>query len=227
MSRAQNYFAWLHSLVEPHLGRRVLEVGSGLGNFTQLLLDRDLVVGIDSEPDCVASRSRRFAGHTNVVSLQQDVLAPGFLDLGRVYEPDSIACLNVLEHVPDDAAALRSMHAVLPAGGRAVLIVPAFDALYGPTDRNLGHYRRYTKQSFAAIARGAGFAVDRLRYFNVCGFVAWWFNARVLRLGENSAGQIAVFDALIAPIFSKLERLTDPPAGQSLLAVLHKSPESR
>jgi len=144
MKRAARYFEWQFSLAQAQLGARVLEIGCGLGNFTQHLVDHELVVGIDVEPDCIAAHRERFAGKGNLVSLCLDVLSSEFPKL-REYRPDSIACLNVLEHVSDDGAALAHMHAVLPEGGRVVLIVPAFESLYGPIDEKLGHYRRYGK----------------------------------------------------------------------------------
>ncbi len=221
MSRAVNYFAWLHSLAEPHLGRRVLEVGCGLGNFTQRIAKRDLVLGIDTESACIDRHRARFAASPHVLTRQQDILAAGFEELAAPHHPDSIVCLNVLEHISDDAEALRRMRAILPCGGRAVLVVPAFDALYGPIDRALAHYRRYSKPGFTALAQSAGFEVEALRYVNFCGFFGWWAN-RVLKRSEQSATQIAIFDALIAPVFSRLERLAEPPVGQSLFAVLRK-----
>ena len=71
-----------------------------------------------------------------------------FRDLAR-FRPDSVVCLNVLEHIADDRAALGAMSEIVVPGGVIVLLVPAFDALYGPIDRNLGHYRRYRRRSLA------------------------------------------------------------------------------
>ena len=39
MSLAKNYFAWQGRLVRRELGKRILEVGCGLGNFTGMLLE--------------------------------------------------------------------------------------------------------------------------------------------------------------------------------------------
>jgi len=221
MKRARRYFEWQFRLAQAQLGARVLEIGCGLGNFTEHLADREWVVGIDAEPDCIAEHQARFAGRTNVVSLCLDVLSPEFPKL-REHRPDSIACLNVLEHVQDDAGALAHMHAVLPQGGRVVLIVPAFESLYGPIDERLGHRRRYNKKSLTKVAERAEFRPEVLRYMNAVGFFGWWFNAHIAKKTAQSELQIAVFDAVVVPVMSRLERWMEPPVGQSIFAVLHK-----
>jgi SAM-dependent methyltransferase len=221
MKKASRYFEWQFRLAEAQLGRRVLEIGCGLGNFTRHLLDRDLVLGIDVERECIAQRRATFADCPNLVSMCLDVQDRSFLDL-RKYEPDSVACLNVLEHVKDDVLALAHMYTVLSPGGKAVFIVPAFEFLYGPIDERLGHYRRYSKQSMARAAAQAGFHVQTLRYMNAVGFFGWWFNAHVLKKTQQSAAQIALFDSIVVPAMSRVEGLLAPPIGQSIFAVLVK-----
>jgi SAM-dependent methyltransferase len=221
MKRAIRYFEWQFRLAQAQLGARVLEIGCGLGNFTQHLADRELVVGIDIEPECVAEHRARFAGRANLISLCMDVASPEFGKL-REHRPDSVACLNVLEHVCDDAMALANMHSVLPEGGRVVLIVPAFQSLYGPIDRQLGHYRRYSKKTLARLAEQAGFRAEEMRYMNSVGFFGWWFNAHVAKKTAQSELQIAIFDAAVVPLLSRLESWMEPPVGQSIFAVLHK-----
>jgi SAM-dependent methyltransferase len=219
MTRAKNYFAWQSRLVVRELGQRVVEVGCGIGNFTVLLLDRELVIALDREEACVESLRERFPGCPNLYALTCEAGSKTFRDLAR-YRPDSVVCVNVLEHIEDDVAALRAMAEILVPGGVIVLLVPAFDALYGPIDRNLGHYRRYRRGSLAALARAAGLDVRKLHYVNVAGFFGWWVNARVLKRETQSDGQIAIFDRLVVPVFSALEGAVAPPFGQSLLAVL-------
>jgi SAM-dependent methyltransferase len=221
MKRATRYFEWQFRLAEAQVGARVLEIGCGLGNFTQHLAGCELAVAIDVEPDCIAEHRERFAGRPNVVSLCLDVASPEFRKLGE-HRPDSVACLNVLEHVRDDAAALANMYAVLPEGGRVVLIVPAFESLYGPIDERLGHYRRYSKKSLTRVAERAGFRAETLRYMNSVGFFGWWFNAHVAKKTAQSEMQIAVFDALVVPVLSRVEGWIEPPLGQSIFAVLRK-----
>jgi hypothetical protein len=134
-----------------------------------------------------------------------------------------VVCLNVLEHVEDDELALKHMHAVLPDGGRAVLIVPAFASLFGPIDRLLGHYRRYSRGAILRLAGATGFRVTTLHYMNSVGCLAWWANARIFRRIEQSETQIKLFDRWIVPPMRRAEALLPPPFGQSLFIVLEKT----
>src|SRR5271170_1749833 len=131
MSRAKNYFAWQGQLVRREIGRRVIEVGCGLGNFTEMLLDREAVIALDKQESCVERLRRRYSSQQNLQALAFDATDENFSELAR-FRPDSCVCLNVLEHVHDDVAALRNMSSVLSPGGVIVLIVPAFPTLYGP-----------------------------------------------------------------------------------------------
>jgi SAM-dependent methyltransferase len=222
MARAGNYVAWQSRLVHRELGQRVLEVGCGLGNFTGTLLDREAVIAVDMEPRCIERLRRRYAGRHNLHAFVCDVLSPGFRDLAR-FRPDSCVCLNVLEHTADDRAALAAMASVVQPGGAIVLIVPAFQSLYGPIDRNLGHFRRYSRGALHSLAGRVGLRLRRAHYSNCIGFFGWWMNARLLKREAQSEHQIAVFDRYVVPVASAVEKLVPPPFGQSLVAVLERA----
>jgi len=219
MASAKNYFAWQGRLVLPELGRRVVEVGCGIGNFTGLLLDREIVIAIDQHPGCI--ERVRYPNHKNLYSFACDVADAEFAALAR-FRPDSCVCLNVLEHIEHDECALRRMASILVPGGVIVLLVPAFEALYGPIDQNLGHYRRYSRGFITRLACACGLRVKKTRYVNSIGFFGWWINARVLKREVQSEGQIEIFDRFLVPVLSSLEQWAPPPFGQSLLAVLEK-----
>jgi SAM-dependent methyltransferase len=221
MAKARNYFAWQGRLVMPELGRRVVEVGCGIGNFTGMLLDREMVVSIDIEPHCVERLQARYPDRPNLYATCCDAGSAAFADLRR-FHPDSCVCLNALEHIADDRAALEAMASILEPGGAIVLLVPAFESLYGPLDHNLGHYRRYTRQSMVQLAAAAGLEVKTARYMNVAGFFGWWANSHLFRRESQSAKQIEFFDRFVAPIMSRVEAAVPPPFGQSLFAALRK-----
>lgn len=221
MQRATRYFAWQAQLAKEQLGRRIIEVGCGTGNFTQHLLDRDLVVGLDVVEECIAQTRARFADRPQWDFRCLDVQDAAFRDLAAL-QPDSVVCLNVLEHVRDHRLALQHMHDVLVPGGRAVFLLPAFESLYGPIDSNLGHFRRYSKASWRALAESTGFRVRLSRYFNSIGFFGWWANARLFHRTAQSESQIELFDKVAVPLLSRLEGWIEPPFGQSIFTVIEK-----
>ena len=222
MSGARNYFDWQARTLAPYLGRRVVEVGCGTGNFTRTLLDREAVIAVDIEAACVEGLRQRFQGQQNLTTF---VCGPGdaaFAGLKR-FEPDCCVCLNVLEHIEDDAEALARMSEILSPGGVVVILVPAFPCLYGPIDGHLGHYRRYTRRSVSALSNRAGLTVRTLKYMNAAGFFGWWANARLFRRQAQSPAQIRAFDRFVVPVASRIESIVAPPFGQSIVAVLTRS----
>lgn len=221
MARAKNYFAWQNRLVRKELGTRVLEVGCGLGNFTGTILDRDVVIAVDVEPQCIQRLKRRYGDRDNLHALVCGVLDPEFQDVAR-FRPDCCVCLNVLEHIEDDAAALKAMASVLVRGGVIVLLLPAFPALYGPIDKNLGHYRRYSRGAVRSLADRTGLRIRKAHYANLIGFFGWWTNSHILKREAQSERQIEIFDRYVVPVMSAVERRAGAPFGQSLVAVLEK-----
>jgi len=222
MRSAQRYFDWQLALAKPWLGQRVLEIGCGMGNFTRTILDRELVVGLDIEADCVARHRANHRDCNNVVSLHVDAADPASVAELSSYGLDSVVSFNVLEHIEDDHQTLRNLWQILPPGGRVVLIIPAFQQLYGPIDHLLGHYRRYTRESVRELAISTGFEPVELYYLNLAGFFAWWANAKIFKRTEQSDSQIAVFDNLVVPWLRPLEAAIRPPVGQSVFTVLEK-----
>jgi 2-polyprenyl-3-methyl-5-hydroxy-6-metoxy-1,4-benzoquinol methylase len=84
-------------------------------------------------------------------------------DLGRRYS--LIVMLDVLEHLPEPAAALRHALSLLEPGGVFLATVPAFMSLWTRHDDLNHHHTRYDKASFRALAAKAGLRIDRSRYF--------------------------------------------------------------
>ena len=106
---------------------------------------------------------------------------------------------------------------MLRPGGRAVILVPAFQQLFGSLDRELGHVRRYTRTSLSRRMREVGFRVERAFYFNLAGTIGWWVNARVRKVPRIPLAQLRYFDSLV-PVL-RLEDRVPLPFGQSVIAI--------
>jgi 2-polyprenyl-3-methyl-5-hydroxy-6-metoxy-1,4-benzoquinol methylase len=209
-----NRFLW--NLVEPYVGRQVLEIGSGTGLMTKYLAGKTRVTATDLDQDYVGLLTRTFAHSPNVEVRQLDLAKLG--QNGTADQTwDTIVCSNVLEHIEDDQAALAAMRTALVPGGRVVLIVPAVKALYGEIDRAIHHHRRYSREEIRAKLVAAGLEVEHLSYFNMLGIPGWWLNAVVLRRKSVPGFQARVNDWLVP--WLRAERGFGPPVGMSLLAV--------
>jgi len=220
MEVADNYNTWLFERSRPYLGRSVLDVGAGVGTFTALAAPgRDRVVTAEPDSEFADLLEQRFSAMPNVQVLQSEAED---VTLG---EPvDSIICFNVLEHIPDDQAAVGRFRELLNPGGRLLLVVPAHPLLLGATDRALGHERRYRKGPLAGLLAGAGFEVEDIRHVNPVGALGWFVSSRLLRSEQIPAGPLRFYDRLV-PLLRALDRL-HPPFGLSLWAVARKPPHS-
>lgn len=197
------------------VGQHVLEIGSGIGNLSAFLVDRRRLVVSDTAPEYLERLRERFGAYPNV---QVARLYLPFVDGPLARERfDTIVCLNVLEHVRDDAESLAAMRRLLAPGGRVIVLVPALPALYGSLDRALGHVRRYTGRELRAKLGAAALRMRHLEPFNLAGIPGWWFTGRVLRRTLIPAASLRWFDALV-PLF-RLERGLPWRLGQSLIAV--------
>lgn len=197
-------YEWVYELIAPYLGDTLLEVGSGVGVMSKYLIARGTpIVLSDYHPAYLHHLRARFGGRPHV-DFQ-------LLDLNRrpyeVARPvDTIVCLNVLEHIEDDCAALRGLARVLLPGGRLILQVPNYPALFGSLDEVYGHFRRYTRQSLAACLVAAGFRIAAIRNFNPLAIPGWVVSAKIRRARRLNVRSVRFFNTII-PLARQLDFL--------------------
>jgi glycosyltransferase involved in cell wall biosynthesis len=220
VARATNYNRWMLAMLAPYLGRRLLEAGAGVGNLSQLLLERDRLVLTDYEPLYVARLRQRLGYCPHVRITQLDLTDPVAWEVLRGEQLDSILCSNVLEHIEQDVPVLERFFHLLPPGGHCTMIVPACRALYSPIDAALGHFRRYTQDELTARMRSVGFEIVYTSQFNRLGAWAWFVSGCLLRRRRLNPSQMIWFDR-----FLWLVRLLEhvlPTPGMSLIVVGRK-----
>jgi SAM-dependent methyltransferase len=155
--------AWLrYDLVERMLPAGVtdvLEIGCGQGSLGARLAQRYRYLGV--EPDRasweVARQRMRAAGHGEVRNITSGELGTERFDL--------VCAFEVLEHIEDDAAAVKQWAARLRAGGWLLLSVPALQRRYGPADELVGHFRRYDPPAMTALLNGSGLDQVEIRQY--------------------------------------------------------------
>jgi SAM-dependent methyltransferase len=214
LSDAVKYQRWLADLAHPHLGADPIELGSGLGDYAAgWLATVPRMTVTEADDDRLKALTKRFAEDPRV-----DV-RPLFLPTGERAEHSAAVAFNVLEHIEDDVAALRSVGGLLRPGGAVVLIVPAFPSAMSRFDRTIGHFRRYTVGSLRTTLTDAGLRVEQIRYINPIGLMGWYVACRGLGLSPHNGPLVRVYDRMVVPVARRLERNWLPPFGQSVFAV--------
>ncbi len=220
------YAEWIYAKLAPHLGKRVVEIGAGIGNNASFLLKAqpECVVLTDAREDYVDHLREVYGDLPNVKVLHYDATEPPPAEL-RELNADTILCTNVIEHIEDDKRALANMFDILVPGGRLLLLVPAHQKLFCKMDENLGHYRRYGLDELKAKVREAGFAVEKAFYFNPLGSIGWFIAGKMLRSHEIRPSHLRL-QKLLMPIAKVLDRL-DLPFGLSAVVIGRKPPRNR
>jgi SAM-dependent methyltransferase len=203
----------------------ILDIGCGTGATLDALQNFGRAQGIDLSFLPLTFSRRR--GHQRVICASATALplADQTFDL--------VTALDVIEHIDDDLAGLREICRVLKPGAPAVFFVPAFMALWGPSDVQLGHFRRYRQASFRAVIEQAGLRVEKISYANTGLFVPIWLGRRIMTiLGQTEAAELRMnhpwINRLLARIFGvEAGWLLDHrlPFGVSILCVARRPVE--
>lgn len=217
LSAAPRFNKWMAETIQPYVGSRIMEIGAGIGNLTRFLVPRTkryVVTDVDQEH--LARLTSRFQHRPNVEVRRVDLRDPkDFSDLAG--ELDSVICLNVLEHIEDDLSGLRNIHSVLRSGGRAIVLVPQGQEIFGTLDAALGHYRRYSEDELRKKMEETGFQVERIIMFNRISRPAWFLSGRVLKRTALNRRQMRLFDRFVW-LWRKIDRLLPWPS-TSLIAI--------
>jgi SAM-dependent methyltransferase len=223
-AHARNWKAYVAARLAPHVRGRVLEVGAGLGATTAALCGLPHTRWTALEPDAAllaAVEARLAAGALPAsVAPRRGTTA----DLAGLERFDTILYIDVLEHIEDDRAELARATALLAPGGRIVVLSPAFQTLYSPFDAAIGHFRRYTRRTLAAVAP-PGLAAEASFYLDVAGAGLSLANRLLLRQAQPTAAQIATWDRYVIPLSLVLDRVAGRFAGRSVVAVWRRPPD--
>lgn len=209
---------------------RGLEVGCGSGMLLKELRDRGFrdFVGVDISDAALRAAASRGLG--DIVS-RQDAVATTFDDDSF----DLVIASDVLEHLLDEGRALAEWQRVLRPTGHLIVFVPAFDFLWSDHDAVNRHFRRYSRSQLESVARGSGFEVCRIGYWNTALFFPV-LAMRMLTRARNRRGPVGKdddFAELPGPINGTLaamfevesalmRRGVDMPLGVSVYTILRR-----
>lgn len=219
---ADSFNLWTYETIAPYCTGKILEVGSGVGNISQFF--------IKNNDDIYVSDIR--ANYRQSLSSQFDLPAYKVLDLDIVHNDfdnhyasllgqfDSIFCLNVVEHIKNDAQAVENMIKLLKPEGKLVVLVPAYQWLYNDFDIALEHYKRYTINTLSTIMLDKGRLIKRF-YFNSVGILGWYVSGKLMKNKTIPVGQMKVYNKLV-PIVKAIDWLLGRKIGLSVICIIQK-----
>lgn len=130
-------------------GSMILDAGCGLGEVLADIPDGYKLHGFDFAKSNVEFTKRRLGDKADIK--QGSIYEIPFPDASM----DAVLCLEVLEHIEDDARGVRDIARVLKPGGVLIVAVPY--TYYWPSYLQLmGHFRHYTRESLATMLKQNG-----------------------------------------------------------------------
>lgn len=202
-----------------------LDVGCGTGAMSCYLRRWGKVVSADFSHLALQFSAQRGLKHL----VGADAMRLPF----RTATFDAIIALDLLEHLPDDRAALCEFHRVLKPEGVVCALVPAYPHLWSEHDIALMHHRRYVRKELAERFIGAGFHIHKLSHTMTLLYPIVALQRRLLARKRPCTPPQAAMPLFPGPINALLTRIViaenalarrwNFPFGVSILCVARKS----
>jgi SAM-dependent methyltransferase len=202
----------------------ILDIGTSTGGTLREFADRGYhnLSGLDLSPEAI-----RFCHDKGLEGVREgNADAMPFADASF----DFVIAADVIEHVANDAQAVREVHRVLKPKRYAIFTVPAFQVLWSRQDDIAHHKRRYRLPELLGRLREAQFEVVEIYYFNYLLFLPIlaartlfkWLRIKVENEDELNSPMINRLFSLIFRADIATARHLHPPFGVSVFALVRR-----
>lgn len=205
--------------------RKVVDIGCGTGANVEIfdhVPESDVsYIGIERQPMIWKAASRQ-----NARLIMKDFKDVVPADIGSA--PDLVMMIDALEHIDEDEG-LQAAGRMLAKNGHLLVTVPAYACLWGKSDIDSRHLRRYSPCRLNQALERNGFKILNLNHYFAFAFLPLLilsFFQRRLRAGDGRGyfGPSG-FDWLLSPVVKAeafLSRWVKWPCGTGLVCVARK-----
>jgi len=222
LSVADRLNDWMFDSIRPFTKGRILEIGSGIGNISSCFIKNGIPLCVSDYSDHYCDYlDNKFANEKLVGGVFQIDLADTDFETrynSLIGQFDTVFALNVVEHIKDDQLAIENCKKLLAIGGHLIILVPAWQLLYNGFDKELEHFRRYTRHSISDVFQSQHLKILKTWYFNLAGILGWFVSGTILRKKTLPAGQLSFYNKLV-PFFRVADRITFNQVGLSVIIV--------
>jgi SAM-dependent methyltransferase len=207
--------------LRPYIRGDVVEVGAGIGESTKYICEPSdhRWLCIDPDPRHVSYIASQIA--SRALPSRCDAKCGVLADLGPEIMVDTVVYVDVLEHIDEDEQEMRIAARHLRPGGYIVVLSPAFNFLFSPFDKAVGHFRRYSKRDVGRLTVD-GLRSHRVFFLDSVGFLASLTNRLFLKAKMPSSSQIAFWDKALVPASRIADRLLGALLGKTIVMIWQK-----
>lgn len=219
---ARKWKQYLAEKLKPYISGRVLEVGAGIGETTGFLLNEKTTTWTCLEPDpdlFNEMQKKKTAGLLPANCILVNGTLPDHPS-GQTF--DTILYIDVLEHIENDQEEIRKAISLLAANGRLVVLSPAYDFLYSPFDKAIGHYRRYNKRSLRRAVAFPELTEQKMFFLESAGVFLLLLNKFVARKKYPTARQVGFWQSVFIPVSRILDKILFYRFGKTIIGIWSK-----
>lgn len=214
----RNYVIFNFSKYFKNKNKDVLEVGSGIGSFSEIIIKNcNKVTLLEPDKNFYFYLSKKFKDEKKI----KEIINGSSQDLiGKKY--DIIFHLQVLEHLEDDQLEITRNLELLNNNGYLLICIPSFMELYSNFDKAIGHYRRYVKKDFKKFDLH-GSKIVKSYYIDSSGYLIYKIFKMLLNSPNPKKIMIYLWDRILIPISIFLDKIFCHKIGKNLIVIIKKS----
>ena len=214
--KAHFWRTYLYLIIKKFIGKKILEVGAGIGSFTKIYVKNNLNVTL-SEID-----NSNYQTLKKNFCLQKNVKVENKLIEEFSGAFDTILYLSVLEHIEDDRKEISNALDKLENKGHLIICVPAHNYMYSNFDKEIGHFKRYEMNFFNNLnLKNAN--VRKSFFMDSFGHLIYFLNKLIFsKEVYPSKFKIFIWDKIFIPITYIVDFLSFYKFGKNIICVIQK-----
>tara|TARA_B100001939_G_scaffold347051_1_gene367501 strand:- start:1243 stop:1923 length:681 start_codon:yes stop_codon:yes gene_type:complete len=206
---------YIYFLVKRYLKSGVLEVGAGIGSFTENYKNNFSNITLTELDRQNIKRLRlRFKG--SGISIKPQYTSK----IKKKF--NTILYMNVLEHIKNDKKEISIALGKLKKNGYLIILVPAHNELYTKFDKEIGHFRRY-KINFFKKLKFKNVKIEKLIYLDCLGYFLYFLNKQFYKNEiYPSESKIFIWDKFFTPFTLFIDKIFNYKFGKNVLCIIKK-----
>ena len=207
---------YTYLLIKKFIGKKILEVGAGIGSFTKIYIKEKLYITLtDIDNFNYETLKKKFSSQKNV-KVENKLIE----EFDETF--DTIFYISVLEHIENDKKEINHAIEKLEDKGHLIICVPAHNYMYSNFDKEIGHFRRYEMDFFNTLNL-ENTNIKKKFFIDSFGHLLYFLN-KLLFSKEIYPSKLKVFiwDKIFIPITYIIDFLSFYKFGKNIICIIQK-----